>query len=195
MDDVVWFVLIDELSFAASISASPGVILNRAALPKLRGDSYTGFGSGPAQEGVRVEVVTPDGLVARAGRIEDGGDVRERIALIICSLAMREMTRGSEFAEQVCRLCTEGDDCGEECRKHGDHADHCKRCAGECRACAKACRETAGRHLSAERRDRPSPRALTVAGKWRWPKPAPSGGPATARRVLSARYTVPGSVR
>ena len=71
MDDVVWFVFIDELSFAGSMSAPPGVILNRAALPKSRGDSYTGFGSEPAEEGVRVEVVTPDGLVARAGRIAD----------------------------------------------------------------------------------------------------------------------------
>lgn len=44
MDDVVWFVFMDELGFAASISAPPGVILNRAALPKSRGYTYPKHG-------------------------------------------------------------------------------------------------------------------------------------------------------
>jgi hypothetical protein len=48
-----------ELGFAASISAPPGVILNRAALPKSRGESYTGFGrlraSGEARRSITVE--------------------------------------------------------------------------------------------------------------------------------------------
>jgi hypothetical protein len=59
MDDVVWFVFMDELGFAASISAPSGVILNREALPKSRGESYTGFGrlraSGEERRSISVE--------------------------------------------------------------------------------------------------------------------------------------------
>ena len=53
MDDVVWFVFMDELGFAASISAPVGVFLNAAALPKSRGKSYPGFGRPRASGGAR----------------------------------------------------------------------------------------------------------------------------------------------
>ena len=59
-----------------------------------------------------------------------------------CSLAAREMARGSEFAAQICALCAEiCDACGAECAKHG--ADQCERCAEACRTCAESCRDMA----------------------------------------------------
>jgi hypothetical protein len=66
----------------------------------------------------------------------------DRSCADICSLAMREMSRGSQFAAQVCELCADVcDACGEECGKH--QADHCQVCAKACRECAEACREMA----------------------------------------------------
>ncbi len=67
----------------------------------------------------------------------------DRSCADICSLAVREMSRGSAFAERVCQLCAEiCDACGEECAKHKH--DHCQKCAEACRRCADACREMAG---------------------------------------------------
>jgi len=61
----------------------------------------------------------------------------------LCSFAMREMARSSQFAERVCRLCAEVcDACGEECAKH--EMDHRQKCAEACRTCAEACRKMAG---------------------------------------------------
>lgn len=66
----------------------------------------------------------------------------DRSCADVCSLAMREMARGSEFADRVCQLCAAVcDACGEECAKHA--MDHCQDCAEACRACADACREIA----------------------------------------------------
>lgn len=62
-----------------------------------------------------------------------------------CSLAVRELSRGSEFAERVCQLCAEiCDACGEECARHD--MDHCQLCAEACRDCADACRQMAHSH-------------------------------------------------
>jgi len=56
----------------------------------------------------------------------------------ICRAAAGFMARGSDFAQQLCRLCAEVcTACAEECGKH--QMDHCQACAKACRACADAC--------------------------------------------------------
>src|SRR5437588_11247178 len=46
----------------------------------------------------------------------------------ICALAMRFMSRGSEFAARLCVLCAEiCEACAQECAKHDN--EHCKRYA------------------------------------------------------------------
>ncbi len=67
----------------------------------------------------------------------------DRSCADICGLAVREMARGSSFAEQVCQLCaTICEICGEECAQHP--MDHCQQCAEACRRCADACHQMAG---------------------------------------------------
>lgn len=57
----------------------------------------------------------------------------------ICLLAVQAMAGGSEFANQICKLCAEiCTACAEECEKHA-HMDHCKACAEACRKCATEC--------------------------------------------------------
>ncbi|PTY08116.1 four-helix bundle copper-binding protein [Opitutaceae bacterium EW11] len=66
----------------------------------------------------------------------------DRTCADVCSLAAREMARGSEFAERICGLCAEiCEACAAECAKH--QADHCQRCAQACRDCAEECRNMA----------------------------------------------------
>ncbi len=61
----------------------------------------------------------------------------------VCRLAAGYMARGSEFAQQVCRLCAEVcEACGEECAKH--QHPHCQECAKACKRCAEECRRMAG---------------------------------------------------
>lgn len=60
----------------------------------------------------------------------------------ICRLAAGAMSRGSEMAKQICRLCAEiCEACGKECRKHDN--PHCKECAEACLRCAEECRKMA----------------------------------------------------
>lgn len=60
----------------------------------------------------------------------------------ICWSAAALMSRGSQFAQEVCRICVEiCDVCGAECRKHS--VDHCQRCAEACEVCAEECRRMA----------------------------------------------------
>ena len=60
----------------------------------------------------------------------------------ICALAVRLMSRGSEFAARLCALCAEVcEACERECAKHD--AQHCKDCAEACRKCAEECRKMA----------------------------------------------------
>lgn len=60
----------------------------------------------------------------------------------ICRLAAGYMARGSEFANQICRLCADVcQTCGDECAKH-EH-DHCQQCAEACLRCAEECRKMA----------------------------------------------------
>ena len=60
-----------------------------------------------------------------------------------CWAAAAWMSRGSQFAVELCRLCAEVcDACGTECKKHKH--DHCQRCAEACLKCAEECRKMAG---------------------------------------------------
>jgi hypothetical protein len=60
-----------------------------------------------------------------------------------CFMAASFMSRGSQFAADLCRLCAEVcSACGDECRKH--EVDHCQRCADACDACAEECRQMSG---------------------------------------------------
>ena len=43
-----------------------------------------------------------------------------------------------EACAEACRLC------GEECRKHASHHEHCRVCADACQRCEEACRSAAG---------------------------------------------------
>jgi hypothetical protein len=61
----------------------------------------------------------------------------------ICWTAVAYMSRGSHFANDVCRLCAEVcDACAAECGKH--ELEHCRRCAEACLRCAEECRRMAG---------------------------------------------------
>lgn len=74
----------------------------------------------------------------------------DRSCADICSLAEREMARGSEFAERICQLCAEVcEACASECGRH--KMDHCQECAEACRRCAEACRAMAGAGASGRR--------------------------------------------
>ena len=61
----------------------------------------------------------------------------------ICWMAPALMSRGSQFAREVCQLCAEiCDACCTECEKH--ETEHCQNCAAACRCCAEECRKMAG---------------------------------------------------
>ncbi len=61
----------------------------------------------------------------------------------ICWSAAGHMSRGSKFAQEICRVCADiCEACGEECNKHG--MDHCQRCAEPCFKCTEECRCMAG---------------------------------------------------
>ena len=60
-----------------------------------------------------------------------------------CWGAAAFMSRGSQFAQELCRVCAEVcEACGTECRKH--KVDHCQRCADACERCAEECRKMSG---------------------------------------------------
>ena len=60
-----------------------------------------------------------------------------------CYLAMRAMSRESQFVGDICYLCAEiCDACGRECIKHP--MDHCQDCAEQCERCAEECRAMSG---------------------------------------------------
>ncbi len=73
----------------------------------------------------------------------------------ICRLASGYMSRGSEFAQQVCAMCAEVCEmCGEECGRH-EHMEHCKACAEACRRCAEECRKMSMHRPQAGQGQRP----------------------------------------
>jgi hypothetical protein len=58
----------------------------------------------------------------------------------MCRLAAEMMSRGSEFAREICALCASiCQACAEECSKHSG-MEHCKECADRCFRCAEECR-------------------------------------------------------
>lgn len=60
-----------------------------------------------------------------------------------CWTAAAFMSRGSQFANELCQVCAEiCDACGSECEKH--KMGHCQDCAAACRECAQECRSMAG---------------------------------------------------
>lgn len=61
----------------------------------------------------------------------------------MCWTAAAAMSRDSQFAQEICRVCAEiCDACGTGCGKH--QMDHCQACAEACRRCAEQCRQMAG---------------------------------------------------
>ncbi|HEU5122858.1 MAG TPA: four-helix bundle copper-binding protein [Verrucomicrobiae bacterium] len=65
----------------------------------------------------------------------------------ICSIAVGFMASGSQFAEDICRVCAEiCRACGEECRRH--QVGHCQDCADACERCAEECEKMASVHAS-----------------------------------------------
>lgn len=62
----------------------------------------------------------------------------------ICALLEQAISRNSPFVSELAAVCAKiCDACGDECAKHADHHDHCRRCAEACRRCAEACRSIA----------------------------------------------------
>jgi hypothetical protein len=60
----------------------------------------------------------------------------------ICWAAAGYLSRGSEFMNDICRVCAEVcSACGAECERHV--YEHCQPCAEACRRCAEACRTMA----------------------------------------------------
>jgi hypothetical protein len=58
----------------------------------------------------------------------------------MCSTAICLMSRGSEYAKQICNICAEVcDACAVECEKFSS-IEECKQCADACRKCAQECR-------------------------------------------------------
>jgi len=63
----------------------------------------------------------------------------------ICVLAAQFISRSSQRAESLCRLCAEiCDECAEVCERHAPQHAMCGPCAEECRRCADLCREMVG---------------------------------------------------
>jgi hypothetical protein len=57
----------------------------------------------------------------------------------VCRFAAAAMGRGSDFTNEICRMCADiCDACADECAKHA--APHCQDCAQACRRCAQECR-------------------------------------------------------
>jgi hypothetical protein len=68
----------------------------------------------------------------------------------ICRLAVAYMSRGSEFAAEVCETCALiCDACAQECAKHP--MGHCQDCARACRRCAEECRRMASSEQAKQR--------------------------------------------
>lgn len=60
----------------------------------------------------------------------------------VCATAAAAMSRGSEHAKAICKVCAEiCQSCGDECARHD--MDHCQDCAKACHRCAEECRKMA----------------------------------------------------
>ena len=67
----------------------------------------------------------------------------DRDCASMCWTTAALMGRGSQFVQDVCRVCA---DICERCAGQGEkhEMDHCQECATACRKCAEECRQTAG---------------------------------------------------
>lgn len=73
----------------------------------------------------------------------------------ICHLAMGYMSRGSEFAADICEACAEiCESCAQECAKHT--MGHCQECAKACRRCAEECRRMTTEQMRKQSGQRPA---------------------------------------
>ena len=66
----------------------------------------------------------------------------------ICDTTGRVIARQTEYdagtSKAQIQACVEAcETCGEECKRHADHHEHCRVCAEACRNCAEACRQLA----------------------------------------------------
>ena len=72
----------------------------------------------------------------------------------ICRLAAAYMSRGSEFAGELCETCALiCEACAQECAKH--KMGHCQDCAKACRRCAEECRRMASSQATSRSGQRP----------------------------------------
>lgn len=63
----------------------------------------------------------------------------------MCIVAAKFISRSSQRAESLCRLCAEiCDQCAALCERHAPQHPMCGPCAEECRRCADLCREMVG---------------------------------------------------
>ena len=73
----------------------------------------------------------------------------------ICRLAVAYMSRGSEFAADICDLCADiCEACAKECSLHP--MAHCQECAKACRRCAQECRKMASERTRSRPGQQPS---------------------------------------
>jgi hypothetical protein len=62
----------------------------------------------------------------------------------ICAVCVTLQARGSRWADELCRLCSQvAEACAAECAKHED-MDVCLQCVAACRACVEQCGAMAG---------------------------------------------------
>lgn len=67
----------------------------------------------------------------------------DRDCATICETAAAFMSRGSQFAMDLCRVCAEiCEACAAECHHHP--MPHCQACAAACDHCAEECKRMAG---------------------------------------------------
>lgn len=59
----------------------------------------------------------------------------------LCKLSESFMLRGSDFAEELCKLCADiCEQCADNCEKVGPEDAQMGECAQLCRKCAESCR-------------------------------------------------------
>jgi hypothetical protein len=80
--------------------------------------------------------------------VKDPEKLAERLRLTrdcadICWTTAAFLSRGSQFAGEICRMCAEvAEACGAECAQR--EMEDCQRCADVCRQVTEECRRVAG---------------------------------------------------
>lgn len=57
---------------------------------------------------------------------------------VVANFAAREGAVTNDLISICATICKA---CGDECAKHADHHEHCRKCAAACENCAQICRE------------------------------------------------------